>query len=464
VDRRPAAPGIAVRLSLAAAFACGGFVLLGPPLIVSAEVSPGCSAHITDKDGNAVAGVNSQDANTAIPVTVDQVVKLDILGETGTPATVHVDYGLTDRFPFGKDANGTSYAAKVSDYVYMSGLYRVSARTGPNGTCTAAALVSLEGNPLGGPVGDGALVASVIGVGGLAAGTAMAMFGAPGVPDPGAPDPEEEEGDGLTDPTTGKPWTEVQLKILQEIKERDPAEATMWKHATPAERQSIQMADSIFEAGPASWFGCLIPMLLSLVLLPVLLLLRAAMAIAPGAGGDAAMAPVVVAPLHLPRRAWRPVFSFSGVLGGLIGAVGVVVLLQQGGKLFPTTNMLVRALAAGFVVGIALPSLARVAKVRRANRRIAVIEGRANRARVRMAARVDAPTATPGAAYAATHVVSSAGLDAWDAPDPSRAPAGRLDAGLDIQVTERSGDWAHVLCSNGWSAWVDGRGLKELRP
>jgi hypothetical protein len=32
-----------------------------------------------------------------------------------------------------------------------------------------------------------------------------------------------------------------------------------------------------------------------------------------------------------------------------------------------------------------------------------------------------------------------------------------LDALLPVQLLERRGDWGHVLCSNGWSAWVDGR-------
>ncbi|WP_406859082.1 hypothetical protein ABZO31_02055 [Streptomyces sp. HUAS MG47] len=55
-----------------------------------------------------------------------------------------------------------------------------------------------------------------------------------------------------------------------------------------------------------------------------------------------------------------------------------------------------------------------------------------------------------------THVVPRDGLPAWEAPDPS-LPTDPLDAFLPVQLLDRVGDWAQILCSNGWSAWVDGR-------
>ncbi|WP_282692424.1 hypothetical protein [Streptomyces sp. CC208A] len=48
------------------------------------------------------------------------------------------------------------------------------------------------------------------------------------------------------------------------------------------------------------------------------------------------------------------------------------------------------------------------------------------------------------------------GLPAWQAPDPG-FPTVPLDAFLPVRLTERAGDWGRVLCSNGWSAWVDAR-------
>ncbi|MFF7528963.1 SH3 domain-containing protein [Streptomyces bobili] len=63
---------------------------------------------------------------------------------------------------------------------------------------------------------------------------------------------------------------------------------------------------------------------------------------------------------------------------------------------------------------------------------------------------------TPG--FRPTHVVPQQGMPAWEAPDPAR-PTVALDPLLPVRLVERRGDWGHVLCSNGWSAWVDGRHL-----
>jgi hypothetical protein len=84
------------------------------------------------------------------------------------------------------------------------------------------------------------------------------------------------------------------------------------------------------------------------------------------------------------------------------------------------------------------------------------------------------PTATPGgyapltgqpapqaqastSAFAPTHTVPPQGMQAWAAPDPNGAVVATLGGGLPIQITEVRGAWAHVLCSNGWAGWVDGR-------
>lgn len=64
--------------------------------------------------------------------------------------------------------------------------------------------------------------------------------------------------------------------------------------------------------------------------------------------------------------------------------------------------------------------------------------------------------ATPDADFLATHVIPGDGLAAWEAPDVSR-PTVPLDALLPVQLLERRGDWARIVCCNGWSAWVDGR-------
>jgi SH3-like domain-containing protein len=61
-------------------------------------------------------------------------------------------------------------------------------------------------------------------------------------------------------------------------------------------------------------------------------------------------------------------------------------------------------------------------------------------------------------------VVPAGGLHAWAEPNPAQPPVARLEAGVDIWVADRLGEWAHVRCSNGWSGWVDGRLLPAAAP
>jgi hypothetical protein len=54
-------------------------------------------------------------------------------------------------------------------------------------------------------------------------------------------------------------------------------------------------------------------------------------------------------------------------------------------------------------------------------------------------------------------------MPAWNAPDSQAPPNHHLDALLPVQLLEQRPDsWAHVLCANGWSTWVDGRRLGPL--
>ncbi|MFI5685139.1 hypothetical protein [Streptomyces sp. NPDC051636] len=66
---------------------------------------------------------------------------------------------------------------------------------------------------------------------------------------------------------------------------------------------------------------------------------------------------------------------------------------------------------------------------------------------------------TPG--FRPTHVVPQHGMPAWEAPDPDR-PTVPLDPLLPVELVERRGDWGHIRCANGWTAWVDGRFLVSV--
>ena len=61
-----------------------------------------------------------------------------------------------------------------------------------------------------------------------------------------------------------------------------------------------------------------------------------------------------------------------------------------------------------------------------------------------------------------THRVPAGGLPAWTRSDASLPPAATLDPGLEVQLVSRWGDWANISCTNGWTAWVDGRRLELL--
>ncbi|HXA27962.1 MAG TPA: hypothetical protein VN193_04365 [Candidatus Angelobacter sp.] len=66
-------------------------------------------------------------------------------------------------------------------------------------------------------------------------------------------------------------------------------------------------------------------------------------------------------------------------------------------------------------------------------------------------------------AFVPTHRVSANVVACWAAPDPSTpALATRLDPGLEVRSLERRGEWMHVECSNGWTAWVDARLMEQL--
>jgi hypothetical protein len=58
----------------------------------------------------------------------------------------------------------------------------------------------------------------------------------------------------------------------------------------------------------------------------------------------------------------------------------------------------------------------------------------------------------------ATHRVPDGGLPTFVNNQPSTP----LDAGLEVEVAERSGDWARVVASNGWECWVAGGTLVSL--
>ena len=197
------------------------------------------------------------------------------------------------------------------------------------------------------------------------------------------------------------------------------------------------------------------------------------------------------------RVRWKPKLTVVGIGGGILGALGLLVVLQQRGLVFPTTTTGIVTVVGGVLFGVAVPSLARLVAVRRINRawraRAAargpsapaaapVVESRAPTA----VAVDDAPPPPPPpddeppppppppeagepgqpaedavTEWRPTHQVPEAGMAAWSSPEGDAAPVAQLDPGLEVQVVEVRGDWGHIVCSNGWEAWVHSQ---ELEP
>ena len=63
-----------------------------------------------------------------------------------------------------------------------------------------------------------------------------------------------------------------------------------------------------------------------------------------------------------------------------------------------------------------------------------------------------------------THLVPEDGVPAWAAPDPTAPVVATLEPGVEVEVIEHQGDWAHIVCANGWSGWVDERSLVPAGP
>lgn len=66
------------------------------------------------------------------------------------------------------------------------------------------------------------------------------------------------------------------------------------------------------------------------------------------------------------------------------------------------------------------------------------------------------------AGWAGTHRAPGEGMDVWAHPDPTTDPSSEVEGGVELQVTETSGEWAMVVAENGWSGWVDGRMLEQI--
>ena len=77
--------------------------------------------------------------------------------------------------------------------------------------------------------------------------------------------------------------------------------------------------------------------------------------------------------------------------------------------------------------------------------------------------RVAGPTVTPGgSAFCRQPRRAPQGPARLVDSRPDLSRRGPLDPGLGVQLVGWWGEWAHIRCSNGWEAWVNGRLLRPV--
>jgi hypothetical protein len=396
-------------LVVAAMSATGLFCLLLGPQQVRAEVyqtaSAGCTATI-----NGQPTLDVYTSEKAIHVKEHTAVSVTM--QMSSPVhrrQVFLSFGLgpTPLVSDETDPSSNTTSVGIDKYAtYGVGLYNVDviANSVRGDRCEVRALVYVEGNPLAtvaGGAAAGVEVLSLLGIGAAAFGGA----------NPG------EAGTGVDNPDN--PWG-------PDDNVKDPLAAD-----TP--EQAFDRSATLLTFG---WCA--------LAALPALILTSAAMA-----GGAAPSG----AGVRLARVHWRPRFSILGMFSGVLGGLAAVVLLQQTGRLFPSYEILGRALVAGLLAGILIPSATRLIAVRRANRRVAAREAEINRA-------ITQRTAAPG--WVATHRAGTAGAPARPQPDAATAQTTTFTPGTALRVLELRGTWARVQSVDGRDGWVELSAMERM--
>jgi hypothetical protein len=406
------------------AIALGLFAVVLSAQPAGATVQGGCIATI-----NHITASQAFTSDNAIEVFEHSSV--DVFMQMNAPVhrrLTYLSFGVGPSALVGDEtdpANSTT-TINVDKYAtYGVGLYRVDATaTSVTGqSCRVSALVKVDGNPETTVAGGAATGAEVLALLGLAgAGVRGANPGEAGTGSGDEADQPLDEG--------GMP--------------KNPLEADT-------------VGQAIDRTMQASAFG-----FCALAALPALLLTAAAMA-----GGAAPTG----GPIRVQRVHWRPRFSVVGMGSGVVGGLAAVVLLQQTGRLFPSYEILGRALVAGLLAGILIPSLARVIAVRRANRRVAARELALNAAVRRSAAGAGAttppvaappPGGAPAPTWVGTHRVTQAGAPVRSDPSDAAGQTSELAAGTALRIVEERGSWARVQSADGREGWVNTGNLERM--
>jgi hypothetical protein len=309
-----------------------GVVFLSSHGTASAEVEGNCEATFKGID---VRPLNSTDAGAAITVQEDEIVSVVFTSPVGfeshevTVQFTNISGTKIEADSDDADGGATQWTGdvNVADWAgYGAGLYRVegSATLSDGTECSGAALIDVDKNPLTTVAGLVALGVGAIGAGSIAATTATSVL------------------EGRRASRRIDDW------VTNEFEQVNRGQTY-----TPPDRGVL--------------FGNVMDAWCLFMVLPAIILTGAAMA--TGGGGAAAV-------VSLPRASWRPRLSVSGTIGGILLGLGVVVLLQQYGEIFPDLGTIIGALAIGLALGIVLPSGIRAISVVLLNRALGRAEAR----------------------------------------------------------------------------------------
>ena len=342
MTRRP--PPLMYLALAAVAAAATGLALITSTATSYAEIEGDCEATIAGVD---VAGLDSDSADDAIDVDIDDNVVATMSSDTGFEShKITLRFlGAFERTVEDRDDNGEltfEETVDVSDYAWLGvGLYKVKGTANVAGgfTCSGAALVNVTGrNPVTTVLGGGATALVAVGTVGAAASAIGAAAGRP------------------------RPLREAQSMVEEAFRES----------RTPRQPMTSVEAEANIENLVAGLFGCWCVAAIAIIMTPLLALTGGGGA-PPSGGAPAAGA---TAPRRrLPRPPLVPRITLAGLIGGVLAGAGGVVLLQQFAVTYPTTGLAIALVVIGAAVyGLVLPTLGYLIGWWRVTRRVDELE------------------------------------------------------------------------------------------
>ncbi|OGO50761.1 MAG: hypothetical protein A2148_03445 [Chloroflexi bacterium RBG_16_68_14] len=304
-----------------------------------AEIEGPCGATIAGVD---VAGVNSGSRNDDIHVSRHQAVPVGATSAAGFQShKVQLEFASRRWTVSEQQDNGStqwSDTVNVDDYArYGVGLYKVVGVSILNDgtTCTGAATVDVDGNPLATVAGGAAAGATALGTVGALASTALGATGRPQLRGPRPPEPD-----------VAQPGTKREFYT---------------RPGTP---------NILF----AQWLlGCWTLAAIALIMVPLSAL--AGGGAAPGGAPPGAGQPPTSAgaqPAVPQRPIWLPRITLLGLVSGFLAGAGLTVLLQQYSIMYPTLGVIITWVIVGMVVyGVVLPTIGTVIGTLRVRGRVA---------------------------------------------------------------------------------------------